>query len=34
MDILIETPRLIIRPLLAGDDEGMFEMDSKPEVPR
>lgn len=32
MDILIETPRLIIRPLLAGDDEGMFEMDSKPEV--
>ena len=32
MDILLETERLIIRPLLAGDDEGMFRMDRDPEV--
>lgn len=34
MDILIETPRLIIRPFLAHDDEGMFRMDSDMEVHR
>jgi len=32
MDVFIETERLIIRPLLAEDDEGMFRMDSDPEV--
>lgn len=32
MDVHIETDRLLIRPLLAEDDEGMFAMDSDPEV--
>lgn len=32
MEILIETERLLIRELLQRDDEGMFEMDSDPEV--
>ncbi len=32
MDVLIETERLIIRPLVMEDDEGMFRMDSNPEV--
>ena len=34
MNVLIETERLLIRPLLATDCEGMFEMDSDPEVHR
>lgn len=32
MDVFIETERLIIRPLLAEDEEGMFRMDSDAEV--
>lgn len=32
MDVRIETQRLLIRPLLEEDDEGMFAMDSDPEV--
>jgi len=32
MDVLIETERLVIRPLLLSDCQGMFEMDSDPEV--
>ncbi len=32
MDVLIETERLYIRPLILSDDIGMFEMDSDPEV--
>lgn len=34
MEVFIETERLIIRPLMAGDDEGMFRMDSDMEVHR
>ena len=34
MPHLIETERLLIRPFLASDDEGMFIMDSDPEVHR
>ena len=34
MDVLIETPRLIIRPLTMADEKGMFAMDSDPEVHR
>ena len=33
-NLLIETPRLIIRPLLVTDEKDMFEMDSDPEVHR
>ena len=33
-NILIETPRLLVRPLLAEDAAGMFEMDSDPLVHR
>lgn len=32
--MILETPRLIIRELLPGDDEAMFAMDSNPEVHR
>lgn len=32
MEVYIETPRLIIRPLEMTDDVGMFAMDSDPEV--
>ncbi len=32
MEIFIETERLIIRPLSMADEQGMFEMDSDPEV--
>ena len=32
MDVFIDTPRLIMRPFLATDDEGMYGMDSRPEV--
>jgi len=32
MEVFIETERLIIRPILAGDDEAMFRMDSDPDV--
>ena len=32
MKIVIETERLILRELLSSDDEGMFELDSDPEV--
>ncbi len=32
MQIFIETERLIIRELLPSDDEGIFELDSDPEV--
>ena len=31
-EVYIETPRLIIRPILITDEEGMFEMDKDPEV--
>ncbi len=31
---IIETPRLLIRELVDGDDEAMFDMDSDPEVHR
>jgi [ribosomal protein S5]-alanine N-acetyltransferase len=34
MNVLIETNRLIIRPLLPTDKEGMFQLDSNPEVHR
>jgi len=34
MDHFIETERLYIRELLPEDEEGMFEMDSDPEVHR
>jgi len=34
MTIFIETERLIIRELLPADDEGMFALDSDPEVHR
>lgn len=34
MNVLIETERLIIRPLALADYPGMFEMDSDPEVHR
>jgi RimJ/RimL family protein N-acetyltransferase len=34
MKFCIETPRLLIRELLPEDDEGMFAMDSDPEVHR
>jgi RimJ/RimL family protein N-acetyltransferase len=34
MDIHIETERLLIRELQASDDQGMFELDSDPEVMR
>jgi RimJ/RimL family protein N-acetyltransferase len=34
MYIRIETPRLIVRELLPGDEQRMFEMDSNPEVHR
>lgn len=34
MQHLIETPRLLIRPLTMEDEDGMFEMDSDPEVHR
>jgi ribosomal-protein-alanine N-acetyltransferase len=34
MNILIETPRLIIRELLPSDEEGMFAMDNDAEVHR
>jgi ribosomal-protein-alanine N-acetyltransferase len=32
MEIFIETPRLILRELVATDDEGMFELNSNAEV--
>ena len=32
MEIFIETERTFIRELLPGDDKGMFEMDSDPDV--
>ena len=32
MSLQIETPRLIIREITAEDEQGMFEMDSDPEV--
>ncbi len=32
MNLRIETPRLIIRELLPEDEQGMYEMDSDPEV--
>lgn len=32
--MILETPRLIIRELLPTDEEGMFAMDSDPEVHR
>jgi len=32
MKIFIETDRLILREILPSDDEGLFEMDSDPEV--
>lgn len=32
MEVYIETPRLIIRPLELTDIDGMFEMDNDPEV--
>jgi ribosomal-protein-alanine N-acetyltransferase len=32
MDVLIETPRCIIREMLPEDEQGLFEMDSDPEV--
>ena len=34
MKIFIETDRLLLRELLPSDDEGMFELDSDPEVHR
>ena len=34
MDIILETPRLILRELVASDAPGMFELDSNPEVHR
>jgi RimJ/RimL family protein N-acetyltransferase len=34
MEIYIETERLLIRELQPGDDQGMFELDSDPEVMR
>ncbi|MCA0348922.1 MAG: GNAT family N-acetyltransferase [Bacteroidetes bacterium] len=34
MNILLETPRLILRPLELSDAEAMFAMDSHPEVHR
>lgn len=34
MNIHIETPRLLIRGLMPEDEQGMFEMDSDPEVHR
>ena len=32
MNIIIETERLILRELLPSDDEGMFRLDSNPNV--
>ena len=32
MKIFVETERLILRELLPSDDEGMFELDSDPDV--
>ncbi len=32
MTVHLETPRLILRPISMEDDEGMFELDSNPEV--
>ena len=34
MKSFIETERLILREMIASDDEGMFELDSNPEVHR
>ncbi|MFC0182077.1 Protein N-acetyltransferase, RimJ/RimL family [Pseudarcicella hirudinis] len=32
MDIILETPRLLLRELQLSDDTGMFELDADPEV--
>ncbi len=32
MDLIIETERLLLRPLLATDAEALFEMDNNPNV--
>jgi len=34
MNILLETPRLILREIMLSDREGFFELDSNPEVHR
>jgi [ribosomal protein S5]-alanine N-acetyltransferase len=34
MQITLETPRLLLRPMLDTDDRGMFDLDSRPEVLR
>jgi [ribosomal protein S5]-alanine N-acetyltransferase len=34
MQFVLETPRLLLRPMLDTDDQGMFDLDSRPEVLR
>ena len=34
MDVIIETKRLLLRELVATDDQGIYELDSDPEVHR